>query len=184
MSTFLRILRRLLRLTHQPREPIEMCEQIKACDYHRVVTWSALKWLLSKGQREIFQPTSIYKTVRIISCRRALFYTFAIASIVFSGLIGQSSTLNSQWNVWNASFFLSSLSICCRFVYGLNLLLLSSFLVFSLFILCVFDKRSAERVFSIQFLFPYPGLSLKEFLTGFRQRKLQVKKWKEKYCNH
>lgn len=110
------------------------CGQIKACDYHRSVTWSAA----SKGHRR--RPTEnrwnckrLHFLSRLPTTRPATPHKFEL----------------ERWNVWNPSV---SLSVCCRFTPW------SQFVMFPLRFVSgfvyVFDKRSAKRVlFCATYLF-------------------------------
>lgn len=143
MDTFLSVLRRCAQLdssSNRRRTPIDMrasrkahfCGQIKACDYHRSVTWSTS----SKGHRQ--RPNG--KSMEL----QTLTFPVAVANDSACNFVEETSrSLNLSDGMFGIPLF--SLSVCCRF---------TPWSQFVMFLLCcfvsgfvyVFDKRSAKRV--------------------------------------
>lgn len=141
-DTFSSVLRRCVQLdssSNRRRTPIGMraslkahfCGQIKACDYHRSVTWSSS----SKGHRR--RPTE-----NRWNCKRLRFLSRLPATRPATLWMTLCKSFElGRWNVWNSSV---SLSVCCRSASW------SQFVMFLLHFVSgfvyVFDKRSAKRV--------------------------------------
>lgn len=153
---------------------VEKTRQIKACDYHRSVTWSP--WLAQRSINEtktdlhLIQPAYLQMSTRLPVTIRCI-----LSSRRESLWIGQDRSLKVRfpqlvavWNVWNVFFFFLLARCRYRFVLcvvsltyscGLNLLLFSS--LFALH--CgaserestksLSDKRSAEHVFAFFLLY-------------------------------
>lgn len=141
---------------------VQHCEQIKACDYHRLVTWSTL----SGEQRSEKHTCKSPHFLNVSECRQFL-WTLSTDALKYKPASRQSPESNQQRNAWNVCSFSVSLSICCRFTYGLNLLPFRFFpRLRLLFNSVLFDKRSVKHVFSTSSS-PRSSLSTNKISNGF-----------------